>query len=171
MPATKVGRRAEEGTNIVVASLMRSMVVTTAAIFRGDNRAISLPKVLNAALRLDRSGFLKTLHIRHGHTKEAEISRERLVKYHRSLKRGKIREAVDALAHVRNTFIAQFDLEPNADGRNAIVRDPDRIIRTASIVVGEANVFVLDRRVHGGELRKILRSDANGFVETLRKGF
>jgi hypothetical protein len=81
----------------------------------------------------------------------------------------KLREAITALTGARNTDIAHFDPQPNITGRRAIIRDLDHVISAASIIVGEANVFVLARRVDGPELRKMLRKDAKGFIATLRK--
>jgi hypothetical protein len=162
---------AKEGAGIVVATLLRSMVVSTSALFDEDHRASSLRKVLNMALRKERSAFIQSLHADGGTEDVAATSAQRLVKYSRAIRKGKLREAIRALTGTRNTDIAHFDPQPNSPGRRAIVRDLDHVISAASIIAGEANVFVLARRVEGPELRKILRKDAQGFVATLQKGF
>jgi hypothetical protein len=45
------------------------------------------------------------------------------------------------------------------------------VISAASIIVGEANVFVLGRRVDVAGLRIILREEAGGLVSTITRGF
>jgi hypothetical protein len=164
--------RASEGSSIVVATLVRSIVVATAALFGEDKRVMSLPKALKSALSPDRSAFLRRLHTFHCHEGQFELSNRRLVKYRRSIARGKLKEAINALTHVRNTIIAHFDFDPQqAEGRTAIVHDLNHAVYAASVIVGEANFYVLNRRVDVIALRKLLRDDANGFVETLQKGF
>ncbi|WP_156948518.1 hypothetical protein [Bradyrhizobium sp. WSM1417] len=161
---------AAEGANIVVATLLRSMIISTAALFDEDRRAASLRRTLTAALRPDRSEFLQLLHARNGSAELAGISAQRLVKYSRALRRGKLGEAIATLAELRNTAIAHFDLQPKITGRRAMIHDIDHVISAASIVAGEANVWVLARKVDGPALRHILRKDATGFVGVLQNG-
>jgi HEPN superfamily AbiU2-like protein len=163
--------RAKEGSGIVVASLMRSMVVSSAAMFGKDSREMSLPKILKAAIKHDRRSFIRGLHAHHGTEREAEVSFQRLTKYRKAIKRGKLHEAIIALTDARNASIAHFDTEPRATGRTAIVHDIDRVVAASSVIVGEANVFILNRRPDTAALRKILRNEANGFVRTLENGF
>src|SRR5216684_6202169 len=101
---------AREGAAIAVGSLLRSMVVSTAALFDEDRRTSNIPKVLRAALSPERSAFLQKFHAHHEVEHEAQISSQRLVKYGRSIRRGKLRDAISALSGVRNTFVAHFDL-------------------------------------------------------------
>lgn len=75
------------------------------------------------------------------------------------------------MAGVRNMFVAHFDMEPDAQNKRAVIRDLGHVISAAAIVVAEANVYVLGRRVDTRELRRILRKEAGGFVETLKRGF
>jgi hypothetical protein len=119
----------------------------------------------------DRSAFLNRFHAHCGVESAAQISFSLLVKYGRTLKRGKLRDAIQALIGIRNTFIAHFDMQPDSRSRKAIIHDLDHVISAASIVVGEANVYVLGRRINTDELRKLLRKDASGFVAALQRGF
>jgi len=162
---------AKAGAGIVVSTLMRTLVVSTAALFDEDRRAIDVRRFLKSTLRNDRLEFLRQLHAFHGTSEQAATSAQRLIKYNRTIRRGKVSEAINALARTRNTNIAHFDMQPDITGRTAIVRDIDHVISATAIVVGEANLLVLNRKVHGPELRKILRKDASGFVDTLRRGF
>ena|ERR1700686_2174490 len=162
---------AKEGRAIILGSLLRSMVVSTAAVFDEDPRTSNLPKIIRTALSPERSGFLDKFHRHYGVTPTADASRSLLVNYGRKLRRGSLRDAVLALIGVRNTFVAHFDMQPNPRSRYALIRDLDHVISAASVVIGEANVYVLGRRIDTGELRKILRKEANGFVETLKRGF
>jgi hypothetical protein len=102
---------------------------------------------------------------------EAKASQDRLVKYGRMLRSGDLRDAIQAMIGVRNTFVAHFDMQPNPRHRKALIRDLDHVISAASVVIGEANVYVLGREIDTEELRKILRKDAEGFVGTLKRGF
>ena len=82
-------------------------------------------------------------------------------------------DAIKRLKHVRNTFVAHLDAAPVSlpDEQRAIVHDFDYVISAASVIVGEANVFLLGRRVDIPDLRRILRDEAGGLVATLIKGF
>jgi hypothetical protein len=162
---------AKEGRAIILGSLLRSMVVSTAALFDEDPRTSNLPKIIRTALSSERSGFLDKFHTHYSVTPAADASRSLLVNYGRKLRRGSLRDAILALIGVRNTFVAHFDMQPNPRNRKALIRDLDHVISAASVVIGEANVYVLGRRIDTGELRKILRREANGFVETLKRGF
>ncbi|SFI32449.1 hypothetical protein [Bradyrhizobium sp. Gha] len=162
---------ARAGSGIVVSTLIRTMVVSTAALFDRDHRAIDIRRFLKSSLRSDRLEFIRRLHSYHGTSELAEASIQRLVKYNRGLRRGKVSEAIDALSKTRNANVAHFDLNPDISGRNAIIHDLDHVISATAIVVGEANVLVLNRKVDGPKLRTMLREDANGFVATLRNGF
>jgi hypothetical protein len=162
---------AREGRGIILSSLLRSMVVSGAALFDDDPRTSNIPKVVRTALTPVRSTFLNKFHAHYSVVSEAQESLNRLVKYGRMLKRGNLRDAIQALIGVRNSFVAHFDMQPNPKYRKALIRDLDHVIAAASIVIGEANVYVLGRRIDTEELRKILRKDANGFVKTLKQGF
>jgi hypothetical protein len=164
---------AKAGVSIVVASLMRTMVVGIAALFDDDPKTSNLPKMLKTALRHDRSEFLNRFH-RHCDNEEASaVSRIKLIKYSRAVRKGNLSDAIKRLKHVRNTFIAHLDAVPVRlpDEQRAIVHDFDHVISAASIIVGEANVFVLGRRVNIPDLRRLLREEAGGLVATLIRGF
>jgi len=163
---------AKEGVAIVVGSLMRTMVVTVAALFDEDPRTSNISKVLRTALRPDRCQFFQSFHRQYDVEPEAEQSRERLIKYGRAIRTGKLRDAIRRLVNVRNTFVAHIEFQPaaRADHDRAIVRDFDHVISAAAIIVGEANVFTLGRRVDISALRRILREEADGLVSTLRRG-
>lgn len=162
---------AREGRGIVLGSLLRSMVVSSAALFDEDPRTSNIPKVLKSALRPARSAFLGRFHAHYDVIPEAKASQDRLVKYGRRLRGGGLRDAIQAMIGVRNTFVAHFDMQPNPRHRKALIRDLDHVISAASVVIGEANIYVLGRKIDTEALRKILRKDANGFVETLKRGF
>lgn len=162
---------AKDGRAIILGSLLRAMVVSTAALFDEDPRTSNLPKIIRTALSSQRSDFLRKFHTHHSVMPTADASRSLLVNYGRKLRRGGLRDAILVLIGVRNTFVAHFDMQPNPQNRKALIRDLDHVISAASVVVGEANVYVLGRRIDTGALRKILRKEANGFVETLKRGF
>jgi len=164
---------AKEGAAIVVGSIMRTMVVTVAALFDENPRTSNIPKILRTALSPSRSEFIRGFHEHYGVEAESQKSRERLVKYGRAIRTGKLKAAIRRLINVRNTFVAHIDFEPVAlgEGERAIVRDFDHVISAASIIVGEANVFVLGRKVDIAALRKILRREAGGLVSALVCGF
>ena len=161
---------AREGRGIILGSLLRSMVVSSAALFDEDRRTCNIPKLLRTALSPERSAFLTKFHNYCGTTEAAQASRQLLVEYGRRLRRGQLRDAIQALVDVRNTFVAHFDMQPERKGRKAIIQDIDHVIAAASIVVGEANVFILRRRINSKELRNILRKEALGFVRTVERG-
>jgi hypothetical protein len=164
---------AAEGSAIIVGSLMRTIVVTIAALFDTDSRASNIPKILRIALSPARSEFLSSFHKHCGVEVESQRSRKRLIKYGRAIKAGKLKAAIRRLVRVRNTFVAHIDFEPAPlePLERAIIRDFDHIISAASIIVGEANVFVLGRRIDVASLRSILRKEAGGLVSTLSRGF
>ena len=162
---------AREGRAIVLGSLLRSMVVSTAALFDDDPRTSNIPKIVRTALMPARSEFLNKFHAHYDVVSDGQHSLSLLVKYGRKLKRGGLRDAIQAVAGVRNMFVAHFDMEPDAQNKRAVIRDLDHVISAAAIVVAEANVYVLGRRVDTRELRRILRKEAGGFVETLKRGF
>jgi hypothetical protein len=86
----------------------------------------------------------------------------------------RINEVINTkLDPAENTFIAHIEFSPAAlgEGERAIVRDFDHVISATSIIVGEANVFVLGRKIDIAGLRKILRCEANGLVSALARGF
>jgi hypothetical protein len=163
---------AKEGVAIVVGSLMRTMVVTIAAFFDDDQRTSNISKVLRAALRPDRPAFFQSFHRQYGVETEAEVSRKRLIKYGRALRMGKLRDAIEKIVNVRNTFVAHIEFQPatQSNRERAIVRDFDHVISAAAIVDGEANVYTLGRRVDISNLRQILREEAGGLVSTLLLG-
>jgi hypothetical protein len=160
---------AKGGRRVILGGLLKSMIVCSAALFDEDPRTSNISKLLRNALSPDRSAFLNRFHENYGVAPIAQDSSRLLVKYGRKLKRGKLRDAIQAMVDLRNTSIAHFDSQPNSKNR-ALVRDLDYVISAASIVVGEANVYVLGRRIDFGGLRRILRKEANGFVDTLRRG-
>jgi hypothetical protein len=164
---------AKEGVAIVVGSLMRTMVVAVAALFDDDSGTSNIPKMLRDALSQERSDFTARFHRHHQGEEACQVSRARLIRYGRALRTGRLKAAIARLKHVRNTIVAHLDSEPAnlPDGQRAIVHDFDRVIIAASIVVGEANVFVLGRTVNVPDLRKILREEAGGLVATLERGF
>jgi hypothetical protein len=164
---------AKAGVSIVVASLMRTMVVGIAALFDDDPGTNNLPKMLKTALRQDRSEFLNRFHRHYDNEETAAVSRIKLIKYSRAVRKGNLSGAIKRLKHVRNTFVAHLDAAPVnlADSQRAIVHDFDYVISAASVIVGEANVFVLGRRVNVPDLRRILREEAGGLVATLVRGF
>jgi hypothetical protein len=164
---------AKEGAAIVVGSLMRTMVVTIAALFDEDGRTSNVPKTLRTALSPARTEFLRKFHEHYGVEAESQKSRERLVRYGRSIRSGALKAAIRRVVNVRNTFVAHIDFSPPAlgEGERAIVRDFDHVISAAAIIVGETNVFVLGRRIDVAGLRKILREEAGGLVSTLKRGF
>ena len=164
---------AKEGAAIVVGSIMRTMVVTIAALFDEDPRTSNIPKTLRTALSPPRSEFLLRFHKYCGVETEAQKSRVGLIKYGRSIRTGELNAAIRRIINVRNTFIAHLELQPATmeKGQRAIVRDFDHVVSAAAIIVGEANVFALGRRVHTAALRKILRQQAAGLVSTLVRGF
>jgi hypothetical protein len=161
---------AKEGVAIVIGSLMRTMVVTIAALFDEDPRTSNIDKILRTALHSDRYPFFQSFHKQYGVEADAEKSRKRLIKYGRAIRKGKLRDAIRRLVSVRNTFVAHIEFEPatRASHERAIVRDFDHVISAAAIIVGEANVFTLGRRIDISSLRKILRREAGGLVSTLR---
>jgi hypothetical protein len=164
---------AREGAAIVVGSLMRIMVVTIAALFDEDRRTSNIPKILRTALSPARSAFSVEFHKRYGVETESKKSQETLIKYGRAIRGGKLKAAIRRLVNVRNTFVAHIDFLPATlgEGERAIVRDFDHVISAASIIIGEANVFVLGRRIDAANLRKILRREAGGLVSVIARGF
>jgi hypothetical protein len=164
---------AKEGVSIVVASLMRTMVVGIAALFDDDTKTHNIPKMLKMALDKERSEFLNRFHRNYDDEETATASRTKLIKYGRAVRRGRLSAAIKRLKYVRNTFVAHLDSAPVSlpDGQRAIVHDFDRVILAASVIVAEANVFVLGRRVNIPDLRKILREEADGLVAALMRGF
>jgi hypothetical protein len=164
---------AKAGVAIVVGSLMRTMVVGIAALFDDDHGTNNIPKMLKMALAQERSEFLNRFHRHYGQEGTAVASRIKLIKYGRAVRKGGLNAAIKRLKHVRNTFVAHLAVAPAnlPDGQRAIVHDFDHIIAAASIIVGEANVFVLGRRVNIPDLRRILREEAGGLVATLIRGF
>ena len=104
---------AREGRRIILGSLLRSMVVSGAALFDDDPRTSNIPRVLRGALTPARSTFLESFHTHYGVVSEAHESLGRLVKYGRMLKRGNLRDAIQALIGIRNGFVAHFDMQPN----------------------------------------------------------
>lgn len=57
---------AREGVAIVVGSLMRTTVVTIAALFDEDRRTSNIPKMLRTVLHPARSNFLYDFHKQYG---------------------------------------------------------------------------------------------------------
>lgn len=166
------GSVGQDGANIVVGSLMRTMVVSIAALFDKDERTSNLPKLLNKALKPGLAAQLRRFHEHYGVSTEAEASRLRLIKYQRRLRSGWIRQAADRLTHVRQTHVAHFDADPplRTDAEKAIVRDLDRVVVGIGVIVAEANVFVLERRVDFPGMRKVLRQQAGDFCNLLIAG-
>jgi hypothetical protein len=164
---------AKAGVAIVVGSLMRTMVVGIAALFDDDPRTSNIPKMLKMALDQERSEFLNRFHRHYENEETAAVSRIKLIKYGRAVRKGRLSAAIKRLKHVRNTIVAHLDVAPVSlpDGQRAIVHDFDHVISAASIIVGEANVFVLGRRVNIPDLRRLLREEAGGLVATLIRGF
>jgi hypothetical protein len=77
---------AREGAAIVVGSLMRTMVVTIAALFDEDKRTSNIPKILRAASSPARSEFLRKFHKHYDFETESNKSRRTLVKYGRAIR-------------------------------------------------------------------------------------
>jgi hypothetical protein len=165
-------RSAADGAHIVVGSLMRTLVVSTAALFDDDPKTSNLPKIIRGGLTPDVTEFLHEFHAHYDASIMAEASRTRLVGYGRKLNRGPLRPAIERIKRVRMTIVAHFDAnpEPVPDQRKAIVRDYDYVIAAAAIMTGEANRWMIGRTVNFSELRKILRDEANGFCNTLELG-
>jgi hypothetical protein len=164
---------AKEGVAIVVGSLMRTMVVSIAALFDDDPKTNNIPKMLKMALDREQSDFLNRSHRHYENEETAAASRIKLIKYGRAVRKGRFSAAIKRLKHVRNTIVAHLDVAPVSlpNGQRAIVHDFDHVVSAASIIVGEANVFVLGRRVNIPDLRRLLREEAGGLVATLIKGF
>jgi hypothetical protein len=164
---------AKAGVNIVVGSLMRTMVVGIAALFDENPRTNNISKMLKMALDQERSEFLNRFHRHYENEEVAAASRIKLIKYGRDVRRGRLSAPIKRLKHVRNTIVAHLDAAPVnlPDGERAIVHDFDYAISAASVIVGEANVFVLGRTVNIPDLRRILREEAGGLVATLTRGF
>ncbi len=166
------GSVGQDGANIVVGSLLRTMVISIAALFDQDKRTNNLPKLLNKARKPGLAAQLKRFHEHYDVSTEAEASRLRLIRYQRKLQSGWIRQAADRLIHVRQTHVAHFDAEPppKTDAEKAIVRDLDRIVVGIGVIVAGANVLVLRRRVDFPGVRKMLRQQAGNFCNLLIVG-
>jgi hypothetical protein len=163
---------AQDGVNIVVGALMRTMVVSIAAAFDADSRTSNLPKLLKKALKPNAASQFARFHQHYGVAAEGEVSRLRLVSYQRALKNGRVRQAADRLTHVRMTHVAHFDAAPapKTDSEKAIIRDLDLAVLGLGIVVAEANVFVLGRRIDFPELRKVLHKQADDLCDVMTRG-
>ena len=163
---------AQDGINIVVGALMRTMVVSIAAAFDADSRTSNLPKLLKKALKPNAASQFARFHQHYGVTTEGEASRLKLASYQRSLKNGRVRQAADRLTHVRMTHVAHFDAAPvpRTDSEKAIIRDLDRVVLGLGIVIAEANVFVLGRRIDSAELRKLLHKQADDLCNVMIRG-
>jgi hypothetical protein len=167
-----IGTAAADGANIVIGSLMRTMVVSIGAMFDEDQRTSNLPKVVKRALSPAFRTSFEKFHAHYGVSAMAEASRIRLIKYQRHLKSVPIREAAQRLIRVRMSNVAHFDADPSpltAEDR-AVIRDFDRVVAAAAIVTGEANVFMAGRTVDHLELRKLMRQQAEGFASALKSG-
>ena len=82
---------AADGVNIVVGSLLRTMVVSIVRIFDRNERTSNLPKIIKKALQPKVVSHLQRFHEHYGVSAKAEISRARLTKYQRKLKSGWVR--------------------------------------------------------------------------------
>ena len=164
--------RAAEGFNIIIGALMRTIVISVVALFDQDNETSNLPKILRTALGSGCSQELMSFHKHFDVLNEAEASRRLLVEYGRRIKRGPLRQAIDRLRRVRNQYVAHFEAIPSrAENRDrALIRDLDHSVAAAAVIVGEANVFILGRKVDHTGLRKILRQQADGVRSTVERG-
>ncbi len=77
-----VNLSAQDGVNIVVGSLMRTMVVSIAALFDQDERTSNLPKPIKRSLKTSSVKQLARFHDQYGVSSEAAASRLRLVPLH-----------------------------------------------------------------------------------------
>ncbi|UYW34465.1 hypothetical protein [Methylorubrum extorquens] len=164
---------AKEGVAIVVGAVLRTIVTSAAAIFDKDGRTSNIPKLAKQATSTDRVEFLRKLHSANGGFSGFQDSYDRLVNYRRRARSGKLQEAIARLEHVRSTTVAHFDANPRdaPGGKRAIGRDVDYVVAAGMVIAGEANKFILAREVDYPALRKLLRSDAEGFCSTLMAGF
>ncbi len=169
---TIAGSGGQDGVNIVVGSLLRTMVVSVAALFDRDQQTSNLPKLLRKAGEASITAQLQWFHEHYDVAPSAEISRLRLIKYQRKLKSGLVRQAADRLSYVRKTHVAHFDADPSpkTDAERAIIRDLDRVVLGVGVIVAEANVFVLGRRIDFPELRRIMRRQSGDFCDLLVTG-
>jgi hypothetical protein len=160
---------AAAGARIVIGSLMRTMTISLAAIFDEDPRTSNCRRSSGWALSPAHSKFFRKFHAHYGVSTQAETSYARLVKYQRQLKAGPIRQAIQRLMNIRKSYIAHFDADPAvlSAADRAIVRDIDRVIAVAAIIVGEANFLIAGRSIDRTDLRTILRHDAEGFCNAL----
>jgi hypothetical protein len=163
---------AAAGTRIVVGSLMRTMVTSSAALFDRNGKTSNVPKLLKTALGPKCQDDLEAFHRHYEASEEMGASRARLERYRRKLKRGELVKAVERIRYVRDTQIAHFDANPSPidpDNR-ADVRKLDHVIIGASIIVGEANRWVFGRTVDKDDLKRILREQAKGMTDAIRRG-
>ena len=162
-----------DGVHIVIGSLMRTLVVSSAALFDQDPATSNIPKVVKGALQPHQLVHLRRYHSEVGDPKRAELSHQRLIAYRRKIRSGRLREAIEGLIYVRKTSIAHFDANPvpPPNGRKTIIRDFDLVMASAAVIVGEANYFVLGREVDYAGLRKLLRQQADGLCSSLLAGW
>lgn len=163
---------ASDGARILVGALMRTLIVSVAGLFDDDPQTSNLPKLIRAGLTPEATEFFGKFHARYEASALGEVSRKRLIGYQRAMGRAPLRPAIERIKRVRKTIVAHFDAnpEPVPDEKKAIVRDYDRVIASAAIITGEANRWMIGRTVNSPDLRKILRAEARGFCELLKKG-
>ena len=163
---------AQNGVNIVVGSLLRTMVVSVAALYDKDSRTNNLPKLIKKANEPAVVAHLLKFHAHYDRSSEAEASRRRLVSYQRKLKSGWVKEAAERLAHVRMTHVAHFEADPppRSDAEKAVIRDLDRVVLATGLIVAQANVFVLGRWIILPELLRTMRRQSGDFCDALIAG-
>lgn len=164
---------ARNGLAILIGALLRTIVISTAAIFDRDQKTTNIKKIILRSMNKPSMDFLGRMHASEGNTNIFEESRERLTKYRRRLNKGKLQEAIARLIHVRNTMVAHFDASPSEfpRGQRALVGDVRYVVAAATIIVSEANVLILARAVAFPPLREVLREDTRGFKAALMAGF
>lgn len=164
---------ARNGLAILIGALLRTIVISTAAIFDADQKTSNIRKIILRSINKPNLDFLGRMHASRGYADVFEKSRDRLIKYRRRLNKGKLHEAIVRLMHVRNTMVAHFDANPSEfpRGQRALVGDVRYVVAAAAIIVSEANVLILGRAVAFPPLRDVLREDTRGFKAALMAGF
>ena len=160
---------ASDGVRVIIGSLMRTLIVSTAALFDDNPKTSNLPKLIKSSLTTDSQKAFNDFHAHNGSSSIGMEACNRLVNYRRKMSRSPLRQAVDRIKLVRNRVVAHFESEPDpvTNDMKATVRDYDYVIAAAAIITGESNIWMIGRKVNVPELRQILRNEARGFCDVL----
>ncbi len=162
--------QAAYGIRIVVGSLIRDLIINLASMFDQNSNATDLRRVLNALLHRDNDEISRNFHATYGGGYDRDAAKARLASYRKRLNSNNLARALHRIVDLRKQAVAHIDMEPEFTKGRPLIRDIDYVLAAACIIVCDAYLFGLGRKIDASQTRDICRRGAASFAGIIRNG-